>query len=140
MNAINATANAVTFLLDNDGLWESRIWFGNVPPQTAYPYVWIVFQGGAEQNADLKADPLITLAVTASALDQQTALDCGERIGALLNDTGAHDRFPRAAGIGGWAIRTITRAAFVYMEEPIDNAERVYRCGNQYLFNMEGQH
>jgi hypothetical protein len=137
LDEVHAAANAIEWRLDNDALWESRIHFGNVPPSVAMPYVWIVFQGGGEQNNDLHADPLLVMAVTATADNPTDAFLCKQRIADLLDDAGLHDRFPAVTGLGGWHFRTISKGPVIYIEDSIDNAARVYRAGNQYLFDME---
>lgn len=137
MDSLNVALLAIQYALDNQYRWDSRIHFDNVPPRDAYPFIWVVFGGGGERNEDLHADPLYTLSVTASSKNMQEALDCKARIHALLNDRGAHDRFPAIRGMNGWVIRTITAGAELWLPDPIDDASRVYRAGYTFFFNME---
>ena len=137
MDSLNVALLAVEYALDNHPLWASRIHFGNVPPEEDYPYIWVIFQGGGDRNEDFHSDPLYTLAVTISSDDQQEALHGKGYILDLLNDRGRQDVNPTISGMNGWVIRTITAASAIYMEDPIDNAARVYRAGYQFLFNME---
>jgi len=134
---IQAAVYAVSRTLNGDAIWEDRIHFGYIPPSMNYPYVWIVFQGGGDQQNDLKSDPLITLAVTASTDNQTDAFEAQARIAHMLDDRGLHDRFGGIAGLDGWTIRTISKSVAIYIEDPIDKAERIYRAGNQYIFDME---
>ena len=137
LDAQKALLDALKTRLDADPLWGTRIFFEDVPPLTAYPYLWITHSAGVDMEVNKRSNPVYIMGLQGVTDNQNQAFECKERVAVLLDDEGEQDVGASVSGDADWAIKTISRTEDIYFVELADRAKRIYRIGNLYEFIME---
>lgn len=136
--ALGAVYSAVKRRLTSaDPLWSTRVYADEVPPNTSHPYVVYFVMAYVEPNRLRAPDAVIVLGVKVVARTFEDANTGAQRIGQLLNDSGAHDLSPGVAYANGWAIQTVTQMTGLFMNELRDDGLRLYHHGHEFEFRLQ---
>lgn len=125
-------------LIAADGPWGNRVRWSEGLSGWPFPYVVLVFGGGAEQNRWRAPDVEIVIVVKAISDSAEAASEASALIADALNDRGRYDSGgDYLNGGASWDIKTVSREDFVSYTEPITETKTLFHEGARFRLVME---
>jgi hypothetical protein len=124
-------------LIAANGPWGNRVRWSEGLSGWPFPYVVLVFGGGAEQNRWRAPDVEIVIVVKAVSDTAESASEASALIADALNDRGRYDNSDALSGGASWDIKTVSREDFVSYTEPITETKMLFHEGARFRLVME---
>ena len=121
------------------GPWENRVRWAEGLSGWPFPYVVLVFGGGAETNRWRAPDVDVVIVVKAVSDNAAAASEASARIADALNDHGRYDSDEALDGGAAWDIKTVSREDFISYTEPVTETKTLFHEGARFRLSMEAR-